>query len=533
MKRHVHIPTGYGAVDFRGPQARKVTALCEELLRKQLERLERKGKPAAETRCAGRPGVARRLSGSIPFSRQAHTRKGREKGFAVSGPTFFPCWLTMESSRRCADILLTVTYGETKGLLWLTSGLVAGQIRRTSEAPPMVSATAASRASRTTPAEPARKPSYDAAKQRSEATLLSQEILDAWIRCRDAVRSGCKATLRQMHINAKQWDAEISYPKLQKDLQLLRSYFPSPAKIDPEAIDPVVVPVHPRTLEERLFKIARGYWSMPYSKGYGRRLRFLVIDRSIDALIGIIGLQSPSADMACRDSYINVEKDIKLQVVNNTLDAYTVGATPAYAPLLAGKLVAGLLHSPVIRQEYWRTYAGRKTTQLKRSIPQPLLAITTASAFGRSSIYSRLKFEDQLLARPLGYTKGYGTLHLERLYPRMAAWLMAEGLHVPAGFGHGPRVRWQNIIHTLQALNLPSRYLEHGVRREVFIFELATNFLDACRKGETPAMSQFSDDAWSTYWKKRWCLARAERMPDWFHFDAYRQIEQALSFTSI
>ena len=44
MKRHVHIHTGYGAVDFRGPQARKVTALCEELLRKQLQRLERKGR---------------------------------------------------------------------------------------------------------------------------------------------------------------------------------------------------------------------------------------------------------------------------------------------------------------------------------------------------------------------------------------------------------------------------------------------------------------------------------------------------------
>lgn len=45
MKRHVHIHTGYGAVDFRGPQARKVTALCEELLQKQLQRLERQRGP--------------------------------------------------------------------------------------------------------------------------------------------------------------------------------------------------------------------------------------------------------------------------------------------------------------------------------------------------------------------------------------------------------------------------------------------------------------------------------------------------------
>lgn len=45
MKRHVYIRTGYGAVDFYGTQARKVTVLCEELLQEQLQRLERKGSP--------------------------------------------------------------------------------------------------------------------------------------------------------------------------------------------------------------------------------------------------------------------------------------------------------------------------------------------------------------------------------------------------------------------------------------------------------------------------------------------------------
>jgi hypothetical protein len=393
----------------------------------------------------------------------------------------------------------------------------------------MASVTAASRTQRAKQAEPAKTPRYDAARQRREASLLSEEILDVWTCCRDGVRTGDKAALRQMHIRAKQWDDSVRYEALQKDLGALRSYFPSPAKVDPKAIDPVLIPVHPRTLEERLFKVTRGYWSMPYSKGYGRRLRFVVIDRSIDALIGIIGLQSPSADLACRDHYIDVDKDRKLQIVNNTLDAYTVGATPAYAPLLGGKLVAGLLHSPVIRQEYWRTYGGRKTTQLGRRIPQPLLAITTASAFGRSSIYNRLKFNNQLLAKPLGYTKGYGTLHLEGLYPRMVEWLKAEGLHVPAGFGNGPKVRWQNIIRTLQALELPTKYLEHGVKREVFIFELASNFLDACQKGDTPAMTQFNDDDWASHWKERWCLPRVQKSPDWFHFDAYGDIGRALA----
>lgn len=42
MKRRVRIHTGYGSVEFYGPQARKITALCEELLRRRLQRLERK-----------------------------------------------------------------------------------------------------------------------------------------------------------------------------------------------------------------------------------------------------------------------------------------------------------------------------------------------------------------------------------------------------------------------------------------------------------------------------------------------------------
>ena len=357
---------------------------------------------------------------------------------------------------------------------------------------------------------------------------LSSDIKNAWLRCRKAVETGDKELVRSLHIQAKNCDESVSYADLALYLKRLRSYFPSPARINPEYIWPEIVPVHPRTREERLFKVVRGYWSMPYSKGYGRRLRFLVIDKYHDAVIGIIGLQSPSADLACRDDYLGVSKERKLSVVNNTLDAYTIGATPTYAPLLAGKLVAGFLHSPVIRQEYWRTYGNRRTTQLNQRIPQPLLAITTASAFGRSSIYNRLRDEHRILARPLGYTKGFGTLHLEELYPRMVEWLKSSGQHVPAGFGNGPKVRWQNIMRTLMGLGITRDHLEHGLRREVFIFELVRNLLDVCRTGATPDTIGFDDTVWADYWKRRWCLPRVARNPGWYEFDAYTMIARAL-----
>lgn len=360
---------------------------------------------------------------------------------------------------------------------------------------------------------------------------LPNEIRNAWLRCREAIGSGDKDLVRNLHLNAKGWDRSVNYAELRTMLKRHRSYFPSGAKIEPARIDPELICVRTRSLEERLFKITRGYWSMPYSKGYGRRLRFVVMDRHHQALIGIIGLQSPSADLGCRDRYLGVPKENKLAVVNNTLDAYTIGATPTYAPLLGGKLIAGLLHSKLIRQEYWRAYGNKRTTQLNTRIPQPLLAITTASAFGRSSIYNRLRQGDRLLAKPLGYTKGFGTLHLEELYPKMTAWLKASGRHVPAGFGNGPKVRWQNIMRTLIDLGIPREYLSHGLLREVFIFELVGNLQAVCQDGATPDVTDFCDRAWVDFWKERWCLPRATRDASWYESDAYGIMTRALNPT--
>ena len=362
----------------------------------------------------------------------------------------------------------------------------------------------------------------------AEDAALIRAIQAAWSECRAAVEANDKAKLRALHLQAKAHDTTADFVTLRKEFRRLRRYFPNPTRIEPSEIRPRVIPIRKHSLEERLFKVARGYWSMPYSKGYGRRLRFLVMDEAHDAVIGIIGLQSPSADLACRDEYLGVHRDAKLDVVNQTLDAYTVGATPAYAPILGGKLIAGYLCSPIIRQEYWRTYVHKLTTQLRRRSGLPLLAITTASAFGRSSIYNRLRHEERLLARPLGYTRGFGTIHLEGVYPRMVEWLKRQGRFVPPGFGNGPRVRWQNISNALTGLGASTRWLEHGLRREVFIVELVENFLDVCRIGATPNPIIFDDAVWCDYWLERWALPRAARQPDWHEIPASVALRSAL-----
>ncbi len=359
--------------------------------------------------------------------------------------------------------------------------------------------------------------------------ILCEEIHKAWALCRDSIATGDKGVIRKFHLAAKKWDRSVDYVQLKSKLERYKEFFPHGSSIDPSKIEVELVLVQERTLEETLFKITRGFWSMPYSKGYGRRLRFVVMDRYHNAVIGIIGLQSPSADLACRDKYLGIAKADKLELVNNTLDAYTIGATPAYAALLGGKLVAGMLHSEKIRQHYWRLYGNKRTTQLNRRVPQPLLAITTASAFGRSSIYNRLRDDSRSLAKSLGYTKGYGTIHLEELYPQLVDWLKSTGRHVPAGFGNGPKVRWQNIMRALLDLGISKEYLSHGLKREVFVFELVHNLQAVCSAGATPDIVSFNDDDWVSFWKERWAIPRSLRDERWKSVDTYEIIKDSLA----
>lgn len=358
---------------------------------------------------------------------------------------------------------------------------------------------------------------------------LAECVIDAWSHAQACAKSQDKARLRALHVNAKRHDDLLDLGSLRRDLRLLGNYFPDPKDIDPERIEPELVPVGGRrSLEGRLFRLCRGTWSMPFSKGYGRRLRFLVFDHHHEAVMGIIGLQSPPADLRCRDEFFGSTQQNRLERANATMDAYTVGASPTYSRLIGGKLVAGFMHSNLVRQQYWLKYGNQKTLLEGKRLKQPLLAVTTTSAFGRSSIYNRLKFDDRLLARPLGYTKGFGTVHLEAIYPHLVAWLKDRNKHVPAGYGNGPKVRWQNISRAMTELRIPGKCLEHGFRREVFIFEFASNLATVLQNGVAPEMQDFADSAWSSYWKERWCLPRAMRDPTWKDIDVAETMRTAI-----
>jgi len=343
------------------------------------------------------------------------------------------------------------------------------------------------------------------------------------------MKDGNKDYLRALHERAKMNGPGVDGSRVRTLYAKHKKMFRKGEDINPSKIKPVMHLAQGGGVWSDLFVLMRSLWSMPYNKGYGRRLRFVIFDEYHEAVIGIIGLQSPPADLCCRDELFDYPDGRKLDMVNCTMDAYAVGAIPPYSYLLAGKLCAGLIATDPVRQAYWRQYAGKKTEMQGVNIKQPLVAVTTTSAFGRSSMYNRLKHRDRLLAKPIGYTLGYGTLHLEHIYGDVRAYLEMINEYKNGGFGIGPKVRWQNLITAMSKLGFSGKMLRHGVKREVFLFSLVESLEAGMAGGSFGEPLSMLCDEYAHYWLERWALPRANRYPQWSDGDARESIVQTLA----
>lgn len=108
-----------------------------------------------------------------------------------------------------------------------------------------------------------------------------------------------KESLRQIHKPATQLEIASRQDWLRRYLPEYLPFFADGSEIIPERVDPALVEV---TTEEQhnLFRVARLLWSIPFSKGYGRRLRFLIKDQANGKLIGLLALQSPPLSFPAR-----------------------------------------------------------------------------------------------------------------------------------------------------------------------------------------------------------------------------------------
>jgi uncharacterized protein DUF4338 len=328
-----------------------------------------------------------------------------------------------------------------------------------------------------------------------------------------------KKSLQLLHKPARDIALEKAKGWIEKKWPFYQKYFAHGYEISPLKIKPKLVKVSEKWHSD-LFRLARYYWSIPYSYGFGRRLRYIIFDDNNQKLIGIFGLQSPPIGFPARDILFKYPEGRKTEFVNQTMDIFTLGALPPYNRLLGGKLVALAVCSNEVRNDYRRLYENKKTEMEGRVLPAHLVALTTTSAFGRSSIYNRLKYKNVIIAQSLGFTNGYGNFHLQRLYPLFKEYLASEEISTRGGYGTGPKRTWQLMRRTLDKLGLPNHILRHGVKREVFIFPLIDNLKDYLEgKDELPSFRDLPFTTLAEYWNERWLKDRTKRVDGWHNWE--------------
>ncbi|PKO16702.1 MAG: hypothetical protein CVU39_07715 [Chloroflexi bacterium HGW-Chloroflexi-10] len=311
----------------------------------------------------------------------------------------------------------------------------------------------------------------------------------------------------------------------------LLTYFANGSEVQPNLINPELIPVISGDETGYLFRMAALLWSVPVSKGYGRRMRYLVLDHSNGKLIGIFALGDPVFNLNARDSWIGWNVNDRKERLVHMMDAYVVGAVPPYSQILGGKLVASLIGSEEISRDFTNKYSQSEGIISKQHKTARLALVTVTSALGRSSLYNRLKLtsvdehnEKQPLVELLkiGSTRGYGHFHLSNsLFDRLRE-LLVEAKHPYASghkYGEGPNWRWRVIRVGLKEIGLDEDLIRHGIIREVYAMPMATNFREfLC--GETsdinlhrPTAIEISKTALD-----RWVLPRALREPEYRTF---------------
>lgn len=326
---------------------------------------------------------------------------------------------------------------------------------------------------------------------------------------------------RRIQVRARDEQMLSSRDFLAGALEKAKESCPDGADIDPARISLEIKEVRAGEPEEKLFRWWNlVWWSMPYQKAYGRQMRLLLWDKGHDAPFGLVSLQSPLLRMGARDRYLGIPSEEVDYWANMSMSAQRVGALPPYNGLIGGKMAALSMTSNEVRDMYRSKYKGRITRMYRRVIEPKLLFVTTTSAFGASSMYDRLTYGKELAAIPMGYTRGEGTFHLPGDLTREMYGLMRKrGMDTSTTYGRGPSRKLAIFKESFRLLGLGG-FQRHGIRRQAYLFPLATNLPSVIQRHKRPRWSNRPLADIVEYWKKRWAIARSTRMDKWKKFKA-------------
>jgi hypothetical protein len=337
-----------------------------------------------------------------------------------------------------------------------------------------------------------------------------------------------KGGIRQLHAVAVTHQIEKCKAGLLHHQSRLLARIASGSDVKPETIAPRLIEVRADSEDELLFRYVRLHWSIPVSAGYGRRLRFLIEDRSNGKLIGIIGLADPVFSLGARDEWIGWDYSARRERLSHVMDAFVLGAIPPYSSLLCGKLVAALAGSVEVREAFRRKYAKQESLISERQADGRLALVTTTSALGRSSIYNRLRMGERRIYMPVGFTRGSGDFHFsnglyQSIYNYSHRWCDPSAKR--SEWGTGFRNRREVVRKCLTKIGITTDWQYHGIRREIFMVPLASNTREFLR-GEHRRLLWYPHtvDEVSGWFRERWLLPRAakDRQYQAYERESYR-----------
>lgn len=222
----------------------------------------------------------------------------------------------------------------------------------------------------------------------------------------------------------------------------------------------------------------------------------------------------------------------KAGLSSRVVDVSICGAVAPYNELLGGKLVALLLASKEVHDQYAERYGGQVSVIASQmagravSKPADLRVLTTTSLYGvGSSQYNRLTLraaehpglDHDLRWDSIGKSKtgGFGTLHLgaDTAY---ALRQMAQSAHasrrINNRFGEGTSPRLRQIREGLDALGIDSNaILHHNTPRLFYAYELGVGSRDSLMGMESGDFRASTAAMIAAAWRRRWLSGRAAR----------------------
>ncbi len=296
------------------------------------------------------------------------------------------------------------------------------------------------------------------------------------------------------------------------------NYFIGGADVDVARIHPsleLVATDH----QHAIWRYCRLWGTIPYNRGCGRLLRYLLRDEGQPGapIMGILALSSPVLISKPRDRWIGwrfpIDSDLKRRRLLTCMDLSVSMTVPPYNHLTAGKMICLAALSNEVNRDYWDKFHAVSTPTGMRE--GRLALISTTSLYGSSVQYNRIKLDGHLAYQLVGYTSGFGNAHLtEAEFAAMEEYLNEIGRPVPKGWGTGRsyRLRVYSAYHR-------HRYGEshapaHKHSRSVYVAPLAENTQPFMR-GEVDILRPYDRpfDHLAAWWRTRWLTSRLEK-PD-------------------